>query len=226
METISRSLLTFLVNSLWQIPLTAAVAALACRLMRNGPASHRNAVWVAALAAAILLPLASVHTSGPTATPQIAVSLPAGDAATATSALQSHTHAPGALSPAAASRRTVSFAETTAAVLLGIYFLFVVFRLARLAWASIHTVQIRRAARESAVPGLLKRVWIRCQEAYGLTGVELLFSPGVSGPVTAGQTIHPSAIPARRAIGRRAHYRPRTRNGAYRTSRLRLQHPL
>ena len=38
METISRFQLTFLLNSLWQIPLAAAVAALACRLMRNGPA--------------------------------------------------------------------------------------------------------------------------------------------------------------------------------------------
>jgi len=74
-------------------------------------------------------------------------------------------------------------------VLLGVYFLFVVFRVARLAWASIRTVQIRRAAQEAAVPDLLKRVWIRCQEAYGLTGVELLFSAEVSGPVTAGQTI-------------------------------------
>lgn len=30
METIDRCLLTFLLNSLWQIPLVAAVAALAC----------------------------------------------------------------------------------------------------------------------------------------------------------------------------------------------------
>jgi len=44
METISY-LLTFLLNSLWQIPRIAAVAALACRLMRNGPAGHRHAVW-------------------------------------------------------------------------------------------------------------------------------------------------------------------------------------
>jgi TonB family protein len=188
METISRSLLTFLLNSLWQIPLTAAVAALACRLMRNGPANHRNAVWVAALVAAVLLPLASVRTSKPTAKPQIAVSFPAGEVAAAKSALQSPTQAPSALSPAAASR-TVSFAETTAAVLLGAYFLFVVFRLARLALASIRTVQIRRAAQNAAVPELIKRVWIRCQEAYGLTGVKLRFSSQVSGPVTAGQTI-------------------------------------
>ena len=61
METISRSLLTFLLNSLWQIPLATAVAALACRFMRNGPAGHRHAVWVAALIAAVLLPLASIR---------------------------------------------------------------------------------------------------------------------------------------------------------------------
>src|SRR5258707_11331480 len=68
METISRSLLTFLVNSLWQIPLVAAVAALACRLMRNGPASHRHAVWVAALLTGVLLPSVSIH-SGEQSTP-------------------------------------------------------------------------------------------------------------------------------------------------------------
>ena len=49
METISRSLLTFLLNSLWQVPVAVAVAALACRCMRRAPASHRHIVWVAAL---------------------------------------------------------------------------------------------------------------------------------------------------------------------------------
>ncbi|MGA7234188.1 MAG: hypothetical protein WBY44_00810, partial [Bryobacteraceae bacterium] len=65
METISRELLTFLLNSLWQIPLVAAVAALACRLMRHGPAAHRHAVWVAALAVAVLLPLGSIRREQP-----------------------------------------------------------------------------------------------------------------------------------------------------------------
>ena len=31
--------LTFLLNSLWQVTLAAAVAAVVCRLMRKGPAS-------------------------------------------------------------------------------------------------------------------------------------------------------------------------------------------
>jgi hypothetical protein len=61
MKTISPNLLTFLVNALWQVALVAGIAMLACRVMRQGPASHRHAVWVAALIAAVLLPLASVR---------------------------------------------------------------------------------------------------------------------------------------------------------------------
>jgi beta-lactamase regulating signal transducer with metallopeptidase domain len=212
METISdamsRSLLTFLLNSLWQIPLAAAVAALACRFMRTGPASHRHAIWVAALAAAILLPLASVRTVGPTAAPPFAVSLPAPDAIPAKSGLAhglAHgsgrglvhglvhelglpTQLPPALSPAPASA-TVSFAKTWAAILLGAYALFVLVRLARLVRAAMRTVRIRRAAHEAAIPELLERVSSRCQAAFGLTGVKLLFSAQVSGPVTAGRAI-------------------------------------
>jgi hypothetical protein len=43
METISRPSLTFLINSAWQIPLAAAVAALSCWFVRNGPARNRYA---------------------------------------------------------------------------------------------------------------------------------------------------------------------------------------
>src|SRR5437763_11798091 len=79
METISRFLLTFLLNSLWQIPLTAAVASLTGWLMRHSPASHRHIVWVAALATALLLPVASIHSNGPATTPQFDASLAARD---------------------------------------------------------------------------------------------------------------------------------------------------
>jgi TonB family protein len=186
METISRSLLTFLLNSLWQIPVAAAVAALACRFMRNGPASHRHAVWVAALVASILLPLASMRPGAPTPTPQFAASL--ADGAAGNAAVRHPARTPAAPSPAPASR-TVSFAATTATILLGAYFLFVLFRLARLGWASMRTVQIRSAAQHPAIPLVLDRVWMRCQEAFGLRNVELLVSAQVSGPVTAGSAI-------------------------------------
>jgi TonB family protein len=72
---------------------------------------------------------------------------------------------------------------------LGAWFLLVLFRLVRLAWASVRTVQIRRAAQTLPVPERLERVRSRCQETLGLNGVEVLFSTQVSGPITAGSTI-------------------------------------
>ena len=186
METISRSLLTFILNSLWQIPLAAAVAALVCRFMRRGPTSHRHAVWVAALAAAILLPLASVRSGPPEPTLHFSTSL--AEAAAANSAPDRKAQA---LPPASPARpfRTISFAATTAGILLYSYLLFVSFRLARLAWTSARTVQIRSRAQYAAIPDGLDRVRTRCQGAFGLTGIELLVSPHVSGPVTAGRVI-------------------------------------
>jgi len=66
METISRFVLTFLLNSLWQIPVVAAVAAAACWFTRNGPAAHRHIIWAAALALGLLLPMTAVRsTSNP-----------------------------------------------------------------------------------------------------------------------------------------------------------------
>ena len=186
METISRSLLTFLLNSLWQVPVAVAVAALACRCMRRVPASHRHAVWVAALAASVLLPLASMRTAPSTPGPQFAASFT--DAAPSNSAAREavqpqHTQAPVPVS------RTVSVAASTATLLLGGYFLFVFYRICRLGWASVRTVQIRRAARYIDLPATLDRVRVRCEDAFGLSGVALLISRQVTGPVTAGRAI-------------------------------------
>jgi beta-lactamase regulating signal transducer with metallopeptidase domain len=185
METISRYLLTFLLNSLWQIPLIAAVAALACRLMRNGPPGHRHSVWVAALLAAVLLPLASVRSaeraaSGPfpaPAVPQRSVSESASPTASSAAA---------ALASTARPRRTISYAQTTATILVAAYLLFLRYRLAKLAWAWMRTVQIRDAAGLAAAPSLVRHVWERCLQAFGLRDVELLCSMRVPGPVAAG----------------------------------------
>src|SRR2546425_5261807 len=141
METISRYLLTFLLNSLWQIPLVTAVAMLVCRTLRNGPASHRYAVWVASLLAAMLLPLASLRTVKPVAPVRLTVSYappanPSNPPADVPAVNASASRAP------ASDPRTVSFAQTTARVLLGWYLLFLLFQLVRLARAWNRTLQI------------------------------------------------------------------------------------
>ena len=190
METISRSLLTFLLNSLWQIPLAAAVAALVCRLMRHGPASHRHAVWVAALAAAMLLPLASIRSGRADAhsairAPRWRRTLHANPAAS-----NGRARALPAPSPAPPSR-TISFAATTATHSAG--------RLPPVrplppgdgwCWASVRTVRIRSRARYRAIPAVTRPGvdalpgGLRADAAWSFW-----FPPQVSGPVTAGRAI-------------------------------------
>ena len=185
METISRSLLTFLINALWQAPVAAGVAALACRWLRHGPARFRHAVWVAALGAAVLLPLASMRTAQPD-TLRFAPSLAATGAVEATAARAAA--AVPAVSGAPAPR-TITLAETTGGMVLAAYLLLMLAGLARLGRASLRTLAIRRAAAAGAIPLRLDRVRARCQDAFGVSDVELLFSAKVSGPVAAGGTV-------------------------------------
>jgi len=178
-------LLTFLLNSLWQAALAAVVAAGVCRLLRNGPASHRHAVWVAALVAAVMLPVLSVRRPAQSAGPQFAA--PVLEPATTES--QGIAPSPAAAVSQSSPVRSISLAATTASVLLGGYLLFVALRLALLAWASVRTARIRGGASAPRIPDHLERVWLRCQGAFGLRDVELLTSADVSGPVTAGNAI-------------------------------------
>src|SRR5438105_2071281 len=81
METISRYLVTFLLNSLWQISSVAAVAMLARLVMRRGPAAYQHTVLVAAMIASIALPLTSVRPREPGPAMQFRVSSPEARAA-------------------------------------------------------------------------------------------------------------------------------------------------
>ncbi len=188
METTSPYLLTFLLNALWQIPVAATVAALISHLMRNGPAVYRHSVWVAALAAAVLLPIASTRREAPVTTPQFDITLLTRDASPAPP--QTHIQLPAPLTmPPVNAPRTIWFAGTTAAILTGAYLLFVFAGLVRLVLASIRTVAMRRSAFASKIPERFADVWNRCHRVFGVANVELLFSKRISGPITAGRAI-------------------------------------
>src|ERR1051325_9595476 len=118
METISRSLLTFLLNSLWQIPLAATLAVLSCRLLRKSPANHCHLFWVAALGIAVLLPLASVRRAAPMDTPQCSAAwvLPNGGG---TNAVRQQRGGMLNAVARAVSSPSLSLAETTADLVLG-----------------------------------------------------------------------------------------------------------
>ena len=124
METISRPLLTFLLNSLWQVTLAAAAAASICRVLRKGPAAHLHAVWVAALAACLLLPLASIRTAASAPTPHFTVEL----AAPVVAAVRYRPLLPPEPPPAAVAPEAAGLTRTTVMLLALGYLLFVLFR--------------------------------------------------------------------------------------------------
>ena len=64
MATLDGLVLTFLANALWQVPAVVLAAALAALLLRRAPARHRHALWLAALALAVVLPAASLLRGG------------------------------------------------------------------------------------------------------------------------------------------------------------------
>jgi beta-lactamase regulating signal transducer with metallopeptidase domain/cell division septation protein DedD len=184
METVSRPLLTFLLNALWQIPIVALISALLCRMMRNGPARHRHAIAVTALIASLALPLASIRTSEPGApmeltvnlAPQPGVAMPV--AAAKTVAVPARTPNPD--------RRAVSFPRMFAALALWAYGLFLVFRVVLLVRAWVRTERIRDSAGARELPPAVERVWTRCLNVFGVKGVELSFSKEIPSPITAG----------------------------------------
>jgi beta-lactamase regulating signal transducer with metallopeptidase domain len=178
-ETISRSLLTFLLNSLWQIPLVAIVALAVCRALRRAPAAHRHVVWVAALIASVLLPLASIRPQPQPSDIRIDTSYaPAAEPAAAAQAAK-----PATLPDAP---RSVSFGNSAAAAVLSLYLLFLLYRLMRFGVAWMRTRRLCEDARPHMPPPHIEAVWARCLRAFGLSGVELRSGAGVSSPVAAG----------------------------------------
>jgi bla regulator protein blaR1 len=57
MVRISEFILSFILNSSWQIAAILVVAAIGSWLLRNGPARYRHVLWVAALATCLIVPL-------------------------------------------------------------------------------------------------------------------------------------------------------------------------
>ena len=57
MYGISEHILNFVLNACWQIAAIFAVAAVGAWLLKNGPARYRHTLWIAALAASLIVPV-------------------------------------------------------------------------------------------------------------------------------------------------------------------------
>ena len=183
METLSPVLLTFLLNSFWQITLIAAVAWLASIVLRNNPASHRHTIWIVALIASVALPIASVRSTVSAegtrhlvpGAPQFSPAAQANPASIAA--------APKASAPAP---RRVEFGRAAAFTGVILYLLFVAFRIARLITQAIRTWRIRLDSEPVEPTGALQRAWTRAARDLNVSNIETRISDFLPSPVTAG----------------------------------------
>lgn len=179
MQNASRMLLTFLLNSLWQVTLLGGVAWLLSLLLRHAPARYRHRLWVGTLFASFLLPIFSIVAATFGSWSWFSWQRIAAQPGSAThnvffSGTQFHL-------PEAA----ISLNPVWLAMLAWVYGLFLVARGIRLAGAWRNTSQIRKAACAFDAPAELSQLASRCQSAMEVAA-PLLRSALATSPLTLG----------------------------------------
>ena len=174
-------LLTFLLNSLWQVPLIALATIVAARLMSPASWRARHLLFIAGLLLAILLPAWSASTSTAKTGQSVAVSILPGifdDSVTGqtTHRALSPRHYSTSLHIAPAVSDTVAFVYL--AILLG--------QAAFLLWKWRATQILFHHAAPAELSGDLSSHWQRWRRSFNIGSVTLLVSEQVAGPVTLG----------------------------------------
>ncbi len=174
-------LLTFLLNSLWQVPLIALATIVAARLMSPASWRARHLLFIAGLLLAILLPAWSASTSTAKTGQSVAVSILPGifdDSVTGqtTHRALSPRHYRTSLHIAPAVSDTVAFVYL--AILLG--------QAAFLLWKWRATQVLFHHAAPAELSGDLSSHWQRWRRSFNIGSVTLLVSEQVAGPVTLG----------------------------------------
>jgi TonB family protein len=179
MTATSQWVSTFLLNSLWEITLIFGVAQMGSWIMGKTPARYRYRLWLGAIVAAVVLPLASAFE--PARLLRFLFAPPAVDQHN----FWFKTHATIS-SPAFALRSFWMY------VLLGSYLAFVAYRLFQFVQAWRRVQQLWHGVQPSVVSSPVHLVFERCRQLLGAGTVLLCHSPLVRSPVTVG--MHKSKI--------------------------------
>src|SRR5215471_11114617 len=186
MENISRLLLTFLVNSLWQAVAVTAMAAGCSWLLRSAPAKLRHLVWVAALAFSLLVPI--VGTEQLDASRALSYTPPVKGQATdvEVAAVGGFERRLSSAEPFPARPRSISLPPVIAAFIISCYLAFILWRLVRFCLAWKRARRIAYVAFGAGAPVSSARIAQRCRDALGLDDVPILCSVGIEVPLTLG----------------------------------------
>jgi beta-lactamase regulating signal transducer with metallopeptidase domain len=185
----SEFILNFVLNSCWQIAAIIAIAALASRLLKNGPARYRHALWIFALLVSLVVPLLTATRSIPAWISNFKVVAPR----TAPGAV-----APGRVNNSApqddsnvdhiGTRRTTTV-KTTPRIVLFLalaYALFLIGRGIRLARFWQRKERLRRTATRTGLAPEVEAAAERCRGLLGIRDATVTRSSEARVPYTIG----------------------------------------
>lgn len=176
MTNLEAWLLSYLLNSLWQVPLIFSVAWVAARVLRVGGAAMEHRVWVCALVAEAFLPGCSAPASGWLRS----WNLLSREGEAAVNGTVSVVVGPGVgVGSFHLSATLLAWSATT-------FFGVIVYFAARLAWRLRKTWLLERGARPFAMSAEAKGFWERCRVQFGVDHARVGMSDAVLGPVTLG----------------------------------------
>jgi len=185
MKISSQLLLTFLLNSIWQIALIACLAALGSWLLRKSFARYRHLVWVSALCLALAVPiLTSLRTLEDTVTPARTIPQVSFVPGPPFSAPITEDLSPrSSLEPAA-----FQLNQTIGWILLALYFGFLLYRVFKLVQAWHNTRKIKRLSVELEPDDRVAEVIRTCEReiATGSQSIKVFRSETLPVPVTVG----------------------------------------
>lgn len=189
----SELILNFVLNSCWQIAVIAAIAALASRLLKNGPARYQHALWVFALVISLVVPLL-------TATRYVPSWISSVQPRTVTSAVApervSNTAAQEDLSVDHIGTRRTRTVTTTPRIVLFLalaYALFILVRAVRLARFWQRKERLRKTATRMGLAPEVEAAAERCRELLEIKDVTVTRSSEARVPYTIGAR-HPLIV--------------------------------
>jgi len=182
-DAINRVVVGYLLNSLWQVTVIAALAYLCSFYLRRLSGRYRHSLWILCLGACVLVPAATVAR-------QMRADAKAEPDATVTG----DKHRPIAMSSQGGwsflslgnRSRPVLFAPTLMKSLAFAYLGLLLLRSGQLVWMYRRTSQIRNLANERIVPLRLKEAAEKCLGLFGIKSLPVLCSEQVESPSTVG----------------------------------------
>ena len=214
MDALSRWVLTFVLNSIWQVAFVVGAAALAGVALRRAPARYRHALWVVALAAAVVLPAVSMRTfENPSPAASATAQIPVLSNVPVSGLENSAVFAPASarrrrlsLLPGvflAGAHRSIGISRPVMQAVLILYASLLIFALIRFMRAWLRARSMRRLACARPLPAhvvsSLERFWRSMSCGGWRRGAKpaLLWSDEIPGPATVGALRAAIILPGR-----------------------------